>query len=232
MKAKLLNLAFLSAVLLLLLSSSPALGAPGDYVEEDDEEVIPSYDGQAPGEKPKLPARPPFTLHDYNASMHAWITPIDEKASLLAAIETSYIRTIAETEHAIKHLPAYKLLDYLNYILNPDGQPTTAEEEESVTTALTAFKITEGLAGEHENKKLNLGYLNKGSPYRLVSTLMVKNRRARRVLNGGEAEEHRRRRLDNPNSPHLHGLWEHEIGCDVVLELPREHTQRVRLDGS
>ena len=101
------------SLLLLSLTSKHTLtnAAPEDYVEpspedeewEEDEELIIRDDGTVAGEKPKLPARPPFTLHDYNATLHAWVSPVDEVKSLKAAVGASYERTRGEFgEEALK----------------------------------------------------------------------------------------------------------------------------------
>jgi|TARA_B110000971_G_scaffold215955_1_gene250239 hypothetical protein len=120
--------------------------APEDYVEpspededfEEDEEIIVRDDGTVAGERPKLAARPPFTLHDYNATLHAWISPVNELKTLKASIETSYERVSLEFTEA--HLSVEHLLPFMEYILNPDFQEVTEEETEMIGVEVARFK--------------------------------------------------------------------------------------------
>lgn len=95
-------------------------------------------DGTVAGERPKLAARPPFTLHDYNATLHAWISPVNELKTLKASIETSYERVSLEFTEA--HLSVEHLLPFMEYILNPDFQEVTEEETEMIGVEVARFK--------------------------------------------------------------------------------------------
>jgi len=226
------NYFLISLLIITIMTKHITTAAPEDYVEpspededwEDDEELIIRDDGTVAGERPKLAARPPFTLHDYNETLHAWISPIDEVKTLRAAVESSYQRMCVEFQE--NHLKVAHLLPFMQYILNPDDQEITEDETAEIERAVTSLKESEAMIDEGAG--LYVGYLNKGSPFEMIKSTFVKMRNGRRE-GGGVGGGQERRQLKTEEK-HLDGLYEHEIAVDVPLPLPDGHESRVLLD--
>ena len=172
--------------------------------------IIVRGDGTLPGEKPKLPSRPPFTLHDYDEEGHSWIVPADENLSLAAQIETGYERArVSNMDGPL--MRSRSVFDMVTYALNPDGEELTAEEVEAIRAGVVEFKRAQALHVDEE-MEISLAFLDKGAPFRFIKNLLITLRAARR-----DPDEPGRRRLEaGEGKRHLEGLWEHEVGVDRV----------------
>ena len=171
-------------------------------------------------ERPKLPARPPFTLHDYNSDLHAWIVPIDEYETLKLLVETGYHRATASgyMEEGTGKMTAAGIYEMIMYSLNPDAQDVSSEEEEAVRDFVDTFRAKEGL--KDDDMGLNVNYLNKGTPFKSMKNLLIKLRDARRQTYN--------RRLSGGVG--FGDLWEHENHVDTMTEMPAGETGRRLLD--
>ncbi|GMI49123.1 hypothetical protein TrCOL_g13548 [Triparma columacea] len=216
--------AVLVTLLVLAIFTPSVMAAPGDYVdtsEEDmEEEIIIRDDGTSTEERPKLPARPPFTLHDYNSDLHAWIVPIDEYETLKLLVETGYHRATASgyMEEGTGKMTAAGIYEMIMYSLNPDAQDVSSEEEEAVRDFVDTFRAKEGL--KDDDMGLNVNYLNKGTPFKSMKNLLIKLRDARRQTYN--------RRLSGGVG--FGDLWEHENHVDTMTEMPAGETGRRLLD--
>mmetsp|Transcript_15766 Transcript_15766/g.32375 ORF Transcript_15766/g.32375 Transcript_15766/m.32375 type:complete len:225 (+) Transcript_15766:73-747(+) len=212
------------AVMLVVSFFPTSLAAPEDYVEptEEDmeEEIIIRDDGTSTEERPKLPARPPFTLHDYNSELHAWIVPLDEYHTLKLLIETGYDRAVAmgHMNPETGKMTAGGIIEMINYCLNPDLQEISEEEEEIIRSSVAEMRSNEGL--EDDGMALNVAYLNKGGPYKHIKKLLIRLREGRRHsasrrLSGGVG---------------FGELWLHENEVDAMIEMPEGETGRRMLE--
>jgi hypothetical protein len=180
-----------------------------DLIEDSEDQLV-SRDGEKPGEKPKLPARPAFTLHDYDPEKHTWVVPLDEMDTLKAYLETGYERARVANEDG-PLMRSRSIFDMVIYALNPDEQEISNEEMDKIRTSVVEFKESQALHID-EQMELNLGFLNKGAPLRFVKNLYITMRNDRRADNAPG-----RRKLEaGEGRRHLEGLWEHEVKVDAV----------------
>ncbi|GMH55857.1 hypothetical protein TrRE_jg2199, partial [Triparma retinervis] len=170
--------------------------------------------------RPKLPARPPFTLHDYNSELHAWIVPLDEYETLKLLMETGYDRAVASgyMEEGTGKMTASGIFEMIMYSLNPDMQEVSEEEEAIVKDFVDELRDKEGL--KDDELGLNVNYLNKGNPFTSIKTLLIKLRDGRRQTYN--------RRLSGGVG--FGDLWEHENHVDTMVEMQEGETGRKLLE--
>ncbi|GMI11539.1 hypothetical protein TrVE_jg8536 [Triparma verrucosa] len=206
-------------IVVLITLIALALSAPEDYVEpsiEDEEEIIVRSDGTSLKELPKLQPRPPFTLHDYSPK-HAWITPLDEYSTFSSLLETAYERAKVEYPDGEGRMRAEGVSYMWEYVLNPDYGEIDEEEMDIIDESVLSFRTSESLLSD--SLPLNLGYLNKGTPYRTLLNLFHTLRSRRRNQQG-------RRRMTS-DDPSRDGLWEHEVEVDVPKQIKKGEKRRM-----
>ena len=121
-------------------------------------------------------------------------------------------------------LPVSGLLDMVKCVVNPDNQYLYPDEEMKVDDAVNNMKSEEGLLSDPDMPLL-LNFLDKGSPLKSMKRLFIELREGRRTGNMFASDG--RRRLNTPEDRHKHGLWEHEIEVDHVMEVPIGWTRKM-----
>ena len=200
-------------IVTLLLALSIIKAEEVDGEEWIEEELIYRDGNLDPTSLPKLPARPPFTLHDYEEEKHTWIVPLDEEKTLKESIKSAYERmriVHGKTSIELIEVEASIGIDEDGYEDNT-MKTTTVERvvygmmpvagisemvyyilnpdegeislEEKDMIDTEISQLLEREGLDNYKKELALGFLNAGGPFRAIKKMLIRMRNYRRFGN-------------------------------------------------